>query len=111
SATPLAPGSRIPTCSGSWSIPTTCRRSSTRPRRPSAAGAGSSGGGNGAPPATATTHGFGAEAGLLADPPGRPQAWHGVLIDVTDLKERALLASESGLRPRDPVSRPGVPRD
>jgi PAS domain S-box-containing protein len=34
------------------------------------------------------THWFRDEAVLLRDPSGRPQAWHGVLVDVTALRER-----------------------
>jgi PAS domain S-box-containing protein len=35
------------------------------------------------------THWFRDEAVLLRDPAGRPQAWHGVLVDVTTLRDRA----------------------
>jgi PAS domain S-box-containing protein len=57
------------------------------------------------------THWFRDEAVLLRDPAGRPQAWHGVLIDVTTLKERALLSPEVANRFGSLPPSPGLPRD
>ncbi|HYV84457.1 MAG TPA: GAF domain-containing protein [Patescibacteria group bacterium] len=57
------------------------------------------------------THWFRDEAVLLCDPAGRPQAWHGVLIDVTARKERALLAPDKAGRFKGPPPPPGLPRD
>ena len=57
------------------------------------------------------THWFRDEAVLLRDPAGRPQAWHGVLIDVTTLKERALHAGDAPGRSRPAPPPPLPPRD
>jgi len=57
------------------------------------------------------THWFRDEAVLLRDPAGRPQAWHGVLIDVTTLKDRALRAPDAPRRSRSAPPPPGPPRD
>jgi two-component system sensor histidine kinase UhpB len=57
------------------------------------------------------THWFRDEAVLLRDPAGRPQAWHGVLIDVTTLRERPFRAPDAPGRPGSAPLPPLPPRD
>jgi PAS domain S-box-containing protein len=57
------------------------------------------------------THWFRDEAVLLRDPAGRPQAWHGVLIDVTALRDRTVRAPDAPRRTRSAPTPSGPPRD